>query len=176
MKVSSTQPPSEPNSPAEEASAPRQRTGKRISPADAQSDIDTLPTKIRRRSRKQLDLDRGALELELLEETLQTQKLVNLNQELENRRFRFDLYLRLIAAVLIPAIVIFWLVRVLNIVSAQQSLSQDERLSDVVLSALLGTTSITVIGMMSIVARYLFTQPIARTSLPAASVTSSINY
>lgn len=169
--MSSTQPPNN-----TENKASRTVTNG-ISPANStDEELEKKSTKPKRRSHKQLDLDKRVLELELLEETKRTQQLRNANQEMENQRFRFDLYLRLIAAILIPAIVIFWLVRVLSIVTAQQSLAKEERLSDVVLAALLGTTSITVIGMMGIVVRYLFTQPLPKTSLPIPSPTNSVNY
>ena len=103
-------------------------------PSDPIDPIDPLPTRDdpsnldaskRRRSRKSMELDAQELALAAQRETIITQELRNANFRLENIRFRFDLYLRLIAAILIPTIVIYWLVRVLTIVTAQQLLAKE---------------------------------------------------
>ncbi len=114
---------------------------------------------------RELYLRRQRAEIEAIELANTGQQLANAGQEcrntatgLENWRLRIDLFLRCVAAVAIPLGVGFWFVRVLDLVTRQQAAGDKEpHLSDPAIVALLGTTSITVVGMVGIVARYLFT-------------------
>ena len=148
-----------------------------IAPPDYNdTDKFTKPTKPKRRTPAQIESDKRELNLgfyekaqrlqiEFQEAELEAIKLQNTNQALENYRFRLDLLLRVIATIIIPGIVILWLIEVLHIVTTQQSKIPGEGLPETTMIALLGTTTITVLGMMGIVVRYLFTKPIAQTTI-----------
>jgi hypothetical protein len=76
---------------------------------------------------------------------------------LENWRIGIDIVLRVIACIAIPLLFWWWLGRVLSIVEKQQSIFWSfSRLSDPSMVALLGTTSINVIGLLTIIVRYYF--------------------
>lgn len=82
--------------------------------------------------------------------------LQNKQLELENTRLRWNNRMRLCAAIGIFAVVLCWLVAVLGIIVAVLCVPKESRLSDTVIVALLATSSLNVIGLLRIVAVYLF--------------------
>lgn len=142
---------------------------------DERSGIETKGLKNRRKTPHERDLERN----ELARLVVETEKMRLVNAKLvedtrtiahrnaileqEASRLWWDKYLRIAATLVIFQVVIFWLWSVLQVLR-EQGISSDtgpspNRLGDSVLIALLGTTTVNVLGLLFIVARYLFPQP-----------------
>lgn len=82
----------------------------------------------------------------------------NTRLEFENWRLRLDIGLRILACIGIPSLLYWWLGRVICVVETQQKVTAENpaKLSDATMVALLSASSVTVIGLLSIVVRYLF--------------------
>ena len=75
----------------------------------------------------------------------------------EASRLWWDKWLRIVFGCSLFALVVYWLTAVLGVVERQHG---PDRLSDAVLVALVATTTVNVLGLLYIVARYLSPQPI----------------
>lgn len=126
---------------AEAAGAERKRLARRR-PSQHEKDLQANALKL-----KTLDADEKAVKVQLLK-----RKDELLEQEVS--RLRWDKYTRLASCAAIFGIVIGWLwaVRQLLVLPAA------ERPTDAVLITALGTTTVNVLGLLYIVARYLFPQ------------------
>ena len=111
-------------------------------PPDLNLLTDTAPEELNRQSRDYFEADRIGLELELLRE-----ELANLKQGRTQR----SLY-----GVFLPFLVVCWLVMVAVVLFLSGFSVSSFQLSDLVLTALIGTATASLIGIFAIVVRDLF--------------------